>query len=179
MEPLADWQALASTAWQGGAGLALGLAVACWGKRGEGRVGMRALLGSWLWLVLPIAVLAWTLPQLGRPGAGGVLFLPVALIYVLADSRLGGRLLGSAFALVLWGAGFGVGAWASSASSGRIPIPAGVPEGLWYLLALSVCFVLGAMLARLRRGRFEAGIFHLAWMAASVVSVAWVLRIWM
>lgn len=173
-QPAAPWQVLASHAWQGGAGLALVLALACWGRGlgSEGGDRFTPGLKHWLWLVLPIALLAWVLPGVGRPGPGGGLFLPLGVLYVLADSKLGGKLLGSGFALALWGAGFAVGAWAGECPVAGTPA---IPEGLWHLGAATLCFVLGALLARLSPRR---GVFHAAWIAALLVCGVWARGLW-
>ncbi|MDF1837312.1 MAG: hypothetical protein P1V35_05550 [Planctomycetota bacterium] len=172
-QPVPAWQALVSTAWQGGGGLALALALACLAK--QRREGLQAMIWTWLWLIAPIAIFAWFLPHVGRPGPGGALFLPVALVYVLADSKLGGGWLQSRFAAGLWGAAFAVGAWAQPGAGN---VPTWSPEGLWHGLAATLCYLVGMGLSCLRRNGPAPVLFHVAWLGAVAVGLGWVLRLW-
>ncbi|MFT5199390.1 MAG: hypothetical protein ACI87O_002059 [Planctomycetota bacterium] len=138
-EPPRLWQDMGCTVWQGGTGLALVLALACW--RGTKSPEGTARGPSWAWLSLLASTLCTSmlLSFVGRPDSGAAWFLPVALIYVLVDSRLGGGLLRSRFALALWGGCFAAGAWT---------LPRGIPNlgpmegGLILAFACSLCFVL-------------------------------------
>ncbi|MCP5023255.1 MAG: hypothetical protein GY930_15985 [bacterium] len=101
-------QQVGGAAWQEGGGLGLVFALLCWVLGRKGRwVIHGAHAGAWF-MVAALST-GFGLRHLPVVGPAGNWFLPVALVYILADARLGGGLLRSPLALVLWGASFAVG----------------------------------------------------------------------
>lgn len=150
-------------AWQDGGGLGLVFALVCWllGRKGS---GVKSGVQAGIWFVVAALSTSFGLKFVPEVGAAGNWFLPVALVYILADSRLGGGLLRSPFALVLWGASFAVGLASSRALDPALGAARGVE-----VVACLVPWVL-AIALRPIVGSFSGGWGkRLAWIALGAV----------
>ncbi len=156
-------QRVGSAAWQDGGGLALVFALLCWVLGRKGRWGIHGMHAG-AWFMVAALSMGLGLRHLPVVGPAGSWFLPVALVYILADARLGGGLLRSPLALVLWGASFAVGL-ASSPS-----LDPGL-RGAWDVVALA-CLTPVAVALALRSvvgPLSESWGTRLAWIAVGAV----------
>ncbi len=154
--------------WQQGSGLGLLLVLLYWLHGREGSAWIRSVgRGCFCFLLAAFTMFFW-LPHVPRIGPMGTWLLPAALLYMLADAKLGGGLLRSPFAMLLWGASFSI-----AMSSGALPYLDSSPP--WYVLAVA-CLAPFAAAVALRpltaqmSGKWSA---RLAW---GGVGVAFLLR---